>query len=299
MKISKRIGLGIVCILVLALAAWVVFLSVRGQENEAASSITNGEVSTNLADQNSQTTQDPRTAALKAEKYFLERNLVRYQSYYDLHPDFTPTVVVRDVNANLDKTKYVDVKPADLSYGVLSMINKYNDLGEYQPEDLVDLGANYGSGHNMLRREAAEAFIKMAEAARADGLILRNISGYRSYAVQENLYASYSLRDGAALADTYSSRAGYSEHQAGLATDINSVDTDFQYTKEFGWLQEHAADYGFILRYPEGLEEITGFMYEPWHYRYVGVEPARQIVREGITFDEYYAYYVLGEKSEW
>lgn len=239
--------------------------------------------------------EDARVLALEAEKYFLKRNLERYLAYQETHPDLSWTVIVRDVNSNLDKTKYVDVEPADLSHDYLSMINKYNYLGEYEPEDLVELGADYGSGHNRLRKVAAEAFWQMADAARTEGIILRNISGFRSYAVQAGLYANYSARDGAAQADTYSSRAGYSEHQAGLATDINSVDTDFQYTKEFAWLAEHAADYGFILRYPEGLEEITGFSYEPWHYRYVGVEAAQQIKAEDVTFDEYYAYYVIGD----
>lgn len=143
-----------------------------------------------------------------------------------------------------------------------------------------------------MRREAAEAFRKMADAARAEGLTLMNISGYRSYSLQDWLYKTYAAQDGYALADTYSSRPGYSEHQAGLATDINSVEVSFANTAEFRWLQEHAADYGFIMRYPDGLEYITGFSYEPWHYRYVGVESAQQIVREGLTFDEYYAYYV-------
>ena len=92
-----------------------------------------------------------------------------------------------------------------------------------------------------------------------------NISVYRSYSLQEWLYNNYAAQDGYELADTYSSRPGYSEHQAGLATDINSVEVSFANTAEFRWLQAHAAEYGFILRYPDGLEYITGFSYEPWH----------------------------------
>lgn len=236
---------------------------------------------------------DELTTQIKNEKYYLEKNLERYRAYAVEHPTLSPREVVRDVNSNLDHTRYVDVKQADLSYGVLSMINKYNYLGTYEPEDLVMLGEGYTSGvASMLRREVAEAFMRMADAARSEGLILINISGYRSYELQDYLYNNYVARDGQVLADTYSSRAGYSEHQAGLATDINSVEVSFEETPEFQWLQEHAAEHGFIMRYPDGLEEITGFSYEPWHYRYVGVEAAQQIVREGLTFDEYYAYYV-------
>lgn len=234
-----------------------------------------------------------KLVAIKNERYYLEKNLSRYVAYAAANSELGAEDVVRNVNSNLDHTRYVDVEDADLSYGVLAMINKYNYLGTYEPEDLVRLGEGYtNSTAPMLRREAAEAFTKMADAARSEGLTLMNISGYRSYDLQDWLYNNYAAQDGYALADTYSSRAGYSEHQAGLATDINSVDVSFANTVEFRWLQEHAADYGFIMRYPDGLEYITGFSYEPWHYRYVGVAAAQQIVREGLTFDEYYAYYV-------
>lgn len=233
------------------------------------------------------------TEELEQECYFIGRNLERYLAYMKNNPELSMSEVVRNVNSNLDRTRYVDVKDADLSYGVLAMVNKFNYLGGYEPDDLVRLGEGYSnSTAPMLRREVAEAFVKMADAARSEGLVLMNISGYRSYSLQEWLYNNYAAQDGYELADTYSSRPGYSEHQAGLATDINSVEVSFANTAEFRWLQAHAAEYGFILRYPDGLEYITGFSYEPWHYRYVGVEAAQQIVSEGLTFDEYYAYYV-------
>lgn len=227
------------------------------------------------------------TEELEQECYFIGRNLERYLAYMKNNPELSMSEVVRNVNSNLDRTRYVDVKDADLSYGVLAMVNKFNYLGGYEPDDLVRLGEGYSnSTAPMLRREVAEAFVKMADAARSEGLVLMNISGYRSYSLQEWLYNNYAAQDGYELADTYSSRPGYSEHQAGLATDINSVEVSFANTAEFRWLQAHAAEYGFILRYPDGLEYITGFSYEPWHYRYVGVEAAQQIVSEGLTFDE-------------
>lgn len=244
-------------------------------------------------DAEEETIGQERLAAIQGETYYMAKNLERYVAYALANPELGARDVVRNVNSNLDHTRYVDVNNADLSYGVLAMVNKYNYLGTYEPEDLVRLGEGYTNGTApMLRREAAEAFTKMADAARAEGLTLMNISGYRSYSLQDWLYNNYAAQDGYALADTYSSRPGYSEHQAGLATDINSVEVSFANTAEYRWLQEHAAEYGFIMRYPDGLEYITGFSYEPWHYRYVGVAAAQQIVREGLTFDEYYAYYV-------
>lgn len=235
---------------------------------------------------------DPLETALRSEKYFIERRLTRYLNYIELHPELTMTQIVKEINCDFDKIRYQDVTNADLSYGELSLVSKYYYLDHYEPDDLIELG-RYSSGRaTKMQKTAGEAFIRMADAAAADGLIIKNISGYRSYDYQNTLYKNYAARDGYAGADTYSSRPGYSEHQTGLATDINSVDSSFENTAEFRWLQQHAIEYGFILRYPKGLEDITGFVYEPWHYRYVGVEAAEQIVREGLTFEEYYAYYI-------
>ena len=106
--------------------------------------------------------------------------------------------------------------------------------------------------------------------------------------MQKNLYNNYVKRDGAQNADRYSARPGYSEHQTGLAFDINYADSRFEGTDQAIWLAENAYKYGFILRYPEGKEHITGYMYEPWHYRYIGVENAAKIFASGLTLEEYY-----------
>lgn len=301
-KLSKRVRIGMI-ILVVVLCAGVVGVTVwliLGKVNETTNEVVGENTETTGVEEVAEFVEPEfdgvsteMIAAIRLERYYLEKNLERYAAYARDNVDLTAEEIVRNVNSNLDRTRYVDVKDADLSYGVLAMINKYNYLGNYEPDDLEYLGDGYTNGTApYMRREAAEAFRKMANAARAEGLTLMNISGYRSYSLQDWLYKTYAAQDGYALADTYSSRPGYSEHQAGLATDINSVEVSFASTAEFQWLQEHAADYGFIMRYPDGLEYITGFSYEPWHYRYVGVEAAQQIVREGLTFDEYYAYYV-------
>ncbi len=134
------------------------------------------------------------------------------------------------------------------------------------------------------------AFNKMKSDASGDGVSLKVISGYRSYSRQSTIYNNYVSKDGKAKADTYSARAGHSEHQTGLAADINSLSTSFINTKEGKWLNDNCYKYGFIIRYPKGKNDITGYMYEPWHIRYVGVDLATKLYNSGnwITIEEYF-----------
>ena len=147
------------------------------------------------------------------------------------------------------------------------------------------LPADYDPGR--ILPEAQTAFDTMRAAAKEEGLTLKIVSGYRSYQKQDKVYHNYAARDGAALADRYSARAGSSEHQTGYAMDINSVRQSFAETKEGKWLAAHCAEYGFILRYPKDKEAETGFMYEPWHIRYLGVELAQKITESGLCLEEY------------
>ena len=130
----------------------------------------------------------------------------------------------------------------------------------------------------------------MANAASSAGLSIRVVSGFRSYNTQNNLYNNYVNRDGRAAADTYSARPGHSEHQTGLAADINLVDDSFEYTSEGQWLNNNAYKYGFILRYPKGKTSETGYIYESWHYRYVGVDLATKLYNGGnwISLENYF-----------
>ncbi len=136
--------------------------------------------------------------------------------------------------------------------------------------------------------ETQDAFDTMQAAAAADGIILFICSGYRDYNYQRTLYRNYAARDGYAAADTYSARPGHSEHQTGLALDINSTDGSMATSPEGVWLAAHCAEYGFIIRYPEGKQDITGYMYEPWHIRYVGAELAQELTESGLTMEEYF-----------
>ncbi len=146
------------------------------------------------------------------------------------------------------------------------------------------LPSTYGPG---VDPEAKEALNDMFAAAKKDGLKLFICSGYRTYAYQKSLYNRYVDRDGKEKADTYSARPGHSEHQTGLAFDLNKVDDSFDGTPEAIWIAEHAHEYGFIVRYPKGKQEITGYKYEPWHVRYIGVEKAKAVYESGLCLEEY------------
>lgn len=135
--------------------------------------------------------------------------------------------------------------------------------------------------------DAYAALQQLQAAALQAGYNIPTLSGYRPYDTQVRLYNDYVARDGKEAADRYSARPGYSEHQSGLCFDIGSIDNDYGSTPEGKWLQENCASYGYIIRYPNGKEAITGYMYEPWHVRYVGVDIAQEIMKKGSTLEEY------------
>jgi len=171
------------------------------------------------------------------------------------------------------------------------LVNKNNKLtSDYIPEDLDIIDVKYSCKDKYLRKEARINFEKMAKDAKEKGFNIVAVSTYRSYEYQEKLYNNYVVDKGLYYADMASARAGHSEHQTGLALDIanESLDYDnFESTKEFDWMKKNAYKYGFILRYPKGKFHITGFKYEPWHYRYVGIDIATYIYNNSLTLEEY------------
>ncbi len=238
---------------------------------------------------------DVKTVALMHETYYIHEFLERYLNYSNIHPTEQIESVVANVNSNLDYAFYTQDYAVDFDKQYLILVNKYYKLSsDYTPSNLVTIASQYGRNLS-LESTVYEQYQLMWNAAKKEGLTLYIRSPYRSYATQQRLYNNYVAQDGKVAADTYSARAGYSEHQTGLAFDVTSPTTNFDTfpnSKEFKWLLEHAHEYGFILRYPKGKEYITGYMYEPWHYRYVGVDAATIIHDTGLTFEEYYAYYV-------
>ena len=185
-------------------------------------------------------------------------------------------------NSTVNGVKYVD--------GVL-IVNKTYPL----PSDYVPSGTHQninGTDYCMdcLDETTYQQFQVMKNDASRQGLNIWVASGYRSYSLQKNLYNDYVKRDGVAAADRYSARPGHSEHQTGLAFDLNSISDSFQYTNEGNWVNNNCYKYGFIIRYPKGKESITGYKYESWHLRYVGVDLATKLYNGGnwITLEEHF-----------
>jgi zinc D-Ala-D-Ala carboxypeptidase len=185
--------------------------------------------------------------------------------------------------------------PHYLYRSITILINKQFGLPQdFVPKDLVkaDMLLSPRSNYPYVRKDAHDALKIMFDAALEEGIELWFHSGYRSYGAQKQIYDSYVLRYGQAKADVFSAKPGHSEHQTGLAIDITSpsssgpFDLKFGKSKEGRWVAEHAHLYGFIVRYPEDKTEITGYMYEPWHIRYVGIELATILFESGKVMEE-------------
>lgn len=229
------------------------------------------------------------------QNYFIRDNLKRYLQYHEKNSNLEFKEIITRVNSNIDQVFYKDIVKTDLSKDNLIIVNKFYYLpNDYIPSNLINIEEVHGVGQ--IKKEVYDAFKKMYNDAKEENLYLYISSPYRSYERQNTLYSEYVSGDGVIEADTYSARPGHSEHQTGLAFDLGTS-TDhyignFKNSKEFRWIKENGHKYGFILRYPYGKTYITGYIYEPWHYRYVGVEVATYIYENNITYEEYYEYYV-------
>ena len=167
----------------------------------------------------------------------------------------------------------------------------------YRPADLVipEVKFSFDEEHEkkLMRKEAAEALAKMFNGALEDGVEIVAVSGFRSYERQQQVYTAAVAASGAEHAQQAVAEPGKSEHQTGLTMDVSSAENNYNLDQDYGeteagkWLAEHSSEYGFIIRYPEGKETITGYMYEPWHVRYVGVDVAKDIYSLGLSFEEY------------
>ena len=226
--------------------------------------------------------------------YFKNENVSRYVNYKQKNSKLSYEQAILYVNIGLDRSYYTNTCQAVNYSSIKALVNKYSYLpSTYAPADLVNISAQNSTRTVSMRKEAAQAFEKMSNDARSKGYIIKAHSTYRSFDQQKSIYNSYVQDDGQAAADTYSARPGYSEHQTGLVADVvasNSNDiTDFDKYKENKYVLENAHKFGFIVRYPVGKENITGYKSEPWHLRYVGVETATKIKNLNITYDEYCA----------
>ncbi len=230
------------------------------------------------------------------EKYFMEKHFKEYLDYYkESDHDLKDVVAIINVGANRDF--YTNTKKTDISKGELMLTNKFYALDNtYNSDHMINVSNQYSYGENqMVTEETYNAFLNMFNKAKEEGLTLIINSSYRSFEEQEEIYNDYKSSRGEEYADSIAARPGYSEHQTGMAIDIQTYGSrasTFEEFDEFKWLQENAYKYGFILRYPKDKEYLTGYSYESWHYRYVGIDVATYIHENNITFDEYYAYFI-------
>ncbi len=182
----------------------------------------------------------------------------------------------------------------DDEQNILMLVNKDNALPkDYVPDNLTSVSAaTQAASGQKLSKPAAAAFEKLVAAAKENDHTIKLISGFRSYETQQQLYKNYVLKDGD-YASEYSAEPGHSEHQTGLAADVSSPSVEYDLIQRFGetkegiWLAENAHKFGFIVRYNAGKEDITGYIYEPWHIRYVGKEAALEMHLQNLTLEEY------------
>ena len=195
-------------------------------------------------------------------------------------------LIIFSINKNKENNNINIKKVNDYKY---ILVNKKNKLSRYfKPNNLVKV--NKCSLDNFyLEEETANAYEKMCLDSINKGLNISITSAYRSYNEQEKLYNSYLKLYGKNYVDKYVALPGHSEHQTGLAIDLESLEYDiFKNSKEYLWIKENAYKYGFIIRYQKGKEKITGYGAEEWHIRYVGKNAAEYIYKNNITFEEYY-----------
>ncbi len=244
--------------------------------------------------------KNSKIISLIKEKYYLNKNFDKYIEYLNDNPTLDTKTIVRDINTHLNYDFYEKTYKANTSLDTAILVNKYYYLeSDYIPDDLVNISQTYSWGENgsqKTRQVVYDAFIDMWNAANKEGYYLMVNSSFRNYQDQESVYNAYKNTSGETYANSIATKPGFSEHQTGLALDIfsknNTNKNTFKDTPEAKWLKENAYKYGFILRYPEEFENITGITYEAWHYRYVGKDIAKYIYENNITFDEYYAYFL-------
>lgn len=180
--------------------------------------------------------------------------------------------------------------------GTLFLVNRQHSISEFYVPNARKVK---GPGMSQtMRLDAAEALEEMFEAAKQEGIQLAIVSGYRSYSKQEAIYGRKKAEDGQEAADRVSARPGTSEHQLGMAMDLakkgsSQLNSGFGKTKEGQWVSANAHRFGFIVRYMQGYEDVTGYMYEPWHVRYAGVEAATDIYQSGLPLEMYLSGYKL------
>ena len=229
--------------------------------------------------------------------HFMYDKLEDYLNYNNKKTNYSTDKIVTIVNVHADEEDYENVNYVNTELGSLILVNKNNVLdSDFVPNNIIDVEESYAYKGVSISEDVYNAFLKLLESAKNSGYTLVASSGYRSYEEQEKVYNEYKSLYGRYEADKLVAHPGCSDHQTGLAIEIEPFDKapeDIEANEEYNWLINNAYKFGFIQRYPKDKEYITKFDYEPWHFRYVGLDAAYKMHNENLTLEEYYYYYVV------
>lgn len=302
----KRLGIFCACILIL-LIVLIVFINSLIEEAKLKETIeyklgevgySSGEVKVikeELKDKEIEkvlkSKYDKNLSKLIKEKYFIFDNLDKYLDYLNDNSNETPSKAIAIVNVGANNEWYSNIKETDTTKNELMLVNKFYGLSEtYEPSDLVKVSSTYGYEGKRVSEVIYDSLTNMIDSAKENGYTLLVNQGYRSYADQLEAYTDIEDVNGTEAADERAARAGHSEYQTGLSVELSTYGAEVG--TETQWLLDNSYRFGFIVRYPEGSSDITGFSSDAWRVRYVGRDVATKIHNENITFDEYYEYYL-------
>lgn len=247
------------------------------------------------------TKKAPKKDTLTSLDYFLPSQKERYDNYKINHPDLSNEEIVTYINMNLDYNFYDHIIIQSEPYALNTLVNKYYRLEDsFTPLDLVYINDGYTSTSDpaykyrkhQMSRVVYDDFVALRNKCYEKGISFYVVSGYRSTEAQEKSYNHMANTFSVDEADKTCSRPGHSEHTLGLACDVALDTYSFENIvnhPEYQWFAEIISDYGFIIRYPEGKDSLTGYSYEPWHLRYLGRDLAKKVIKSNLTYDEYYA----------
>ena len=229
------------------------------------------------------------------EKYFIYSNYDKYLEYKKKNKSYDYSKVISIINTEANVDWLDNEKETDTSKNELMLVNRIYGLNkEYVPDDIASVPTQYAYSGKKLRQVVIDAIIMLCDDAKENGFTFVVSDAYRTYKEQEKLYNSYAKSNGKSEADKIVARPGHSEYETGLSFNLVPYNKYYKTPKlseEYLWLKDNAYKYGFIERYKKGKEFITGYGYEPWHYRYLGVDVATKIYEEDLTYEEYLVKY--------
>ena len=234
------------------------------------------------------------------EKYFLYKNLDKYLDYKKENKKKSFSDIIAIINTKADVEWVDNEEESDTSKEELMIVNRIYSIGEYEPENLEDAPVAFAFNNIKLDANVLPLIEELIGDAKEAGYSFILSGGYRSYEEQQKIYNRYVNSYGEREADNIVARPGHSEYQTGLTFDLTIYNKTYdkpEESDEYNWLMENAKNYGFILRHPKDKESLTRYSPSLWKFRYVGEEAAEIMDKENLCFEEYYAYYIEGEKN--